>query len=577
MERDRYEAEIIRFLRGRRYIVSELAEIVRACVLVSLPPRDPPSHPPAAVPATEARVARVPAGSSIPPMPKGKRWKRAAAESRRQRRAEKRKDTANERAGRSPAGKAKEMSELELWCATTMQALLAGYARNRGMQPLLIALVPGADGTLRQMALQLDDTDGVEVLRSVAHPWPSAVATVFARGYQGDFLAIARFEGREKLKLIDCGGAGLLRFNEREPTTSDFEGPLPSDARELDGDDRRRAVELARKADRRRATGTCLYSDASGRCDKPAIASHSVGRAAHLRRIAEAGHVLAYSRDRLRYLLGDNERIARIGINEASTFRGFCTGHDHEVFTAIDRSPIEPTQRNAELLGYRALAYEFFVKEAAMRGFHEDLGLPPADQLGENCERVREPLRSMLLGWRDIQLEKAAWDDVIANPSSVSRVRFHFIRLEQAPEILGSAYVCPDLGFDNTALQDLSSPSPGECVAISIVQDGEAGMVAFAWLEGPRRVGEQLIGSLGRLPEASAMDALARWLFKNAENLYWSPSWWRSLPAAAQRELEHLMDAGVVPWVEPLNLARLVDWRASGETRGWVLSDGGAE
>lgn len=500
-------------------------------------------------------------------MPKDRQWKQATAAARKRRRVEKRKKATLRTAPPKPDHK--PISTLELWCASTTMELLQTYARNHGMRPVLHCLVPHGTTTLRELTLALDDTVGSEVLNPGAHPWPNAVATVFARGYEGDFLAIARFEGREKLKLIDCGGAGILKFSEREPTTSDFEGPLSSDTRDLTGQERRRAVDLARKASRRATTGACLYTDKNGRCGRPAIASHSVGRAAHLRRIAEDGHVLGYSRDRLRHLLGDNARIARIGINEASTFRGFCSAHDDEIFAPVDRSPIEPTPRNAALLGYRALAREFFVKHVQMLGFHEDLGLPPLEELGQDFSSVREPLRSMLLGWRDVQFEKRAWDDIVANPADPARVRFHFIRLERAPEILGATYLCPDLAFDNTPLQDLTSPLRGEYVAISILQDGDAGMVAFAWLAGARRVGERLVESLGRLAHATAMDALARWMFKSAENLYWSPAWWSSLSEIAQRELEQLMDSGAIPWVEPLNLSRLVDWRANEVIRGW--------
>lgn len=504
-------------------------------------------------------------------MAKSDGWRRKRAEQKQRRREEKRRRSEDRRDAESRHEDDAEVHMRSLareWCGVTVLELRDEYARQRGMQPCLRALVPTADG-LRDCQLNLEHTEGVEVLRADLHPWPNAVATVFARGFHGDFLAVFGWGESLRLKLIDCGGMGIHEFAEREPELADFEGPLPSDERVLDAQRRIRSSELVRAGDRIRREGRCLFASANGRCGQPAIDSHSVGRAAHLHRIAEDGHVLGLSRRTMSFFLGSNERIGRIGVGSASTFRGFCGPHDSELFQGIDTSPIEMTQRNVELLGYRAHAYEYFVQWVGIRMFQEELGLPEPEELLKEPEILRVPIRRRLLGWRDCTREKQEWDDVIAGTGAKRGVRYHVIRFQPAPEILAAAYVCPDVAFDGSRLQDLDSLGPAEYVAVALLQDGDTGILAVVWLEGASGVGERLAASLDVLPETVRMDVVVRWLVAHAENIYWSPEWWAALDPAARLELERLIEVGVVPWAAPLSVSSLVQWRMTAEVRGW--------
>lgn len=53
------------------------------------------------------------------------------------------------------------------------------------------------------------------------------------------------------------------------------------------------------------------------------------------------------------------------GIGRASTFTGFCSGHDDKIFAPIEKTEFAATPQQCFPLGYRALAREVYTKTAA--------------------------------------------------------------------------------------------------------------------------------------------------------------------------------------------------------------------
>ena len=58
-----------------------------------------------------------------------------------------------------------------------------------------------------------------------------------------------------------------------------------------------------------------------------------------------------------------NGEANKVGIKTASTFRGFCSKHDNELFAPIEKEPFRGTTEQMALLGYRAICYELLMKE----------------------------------------------------------------------------------------------------------------------------------------------------------------------------------------------------------------------
>ena len=117
--------------------------------------------------------------------------------------------------------------------------------------------------------------------------------------------------------------------------------------------------------------GHCLHPKAGRQtCSSRIISAHTIRRNGDLGVIAKNGHV--YSLMKHGPLFGRSARdtshaVNKVGIKEASTFRGFCSKHDNELFAPIERNPFRATPEQIALLGYRTLCYELLMKEGFLR------------------------------------------------------------------------------------------------------------------------------------------------------------------------------------------------------------------
>lgn len=102
-------------------------------------------------------------------------------------------------------------------------------------------------------------------------------------------------------------------------------------------------------------------------CENKAIKAHSVQNASSLDLIAEKNHVSA-----LGMRIDDGEPncyFAKIGRNKASTFTGFCSDHDTDLFKPIDTKTLSLSDdEQLFLIAYRSVSRELHaVMESAMR------------------------------------------------------------------------------------------------------------------------------------------------------------------------------------------------------------------
>ncbi len=93
----------------------------------------------------------------------------------------------------------------------------------------------------------------------------------------------------------------------------------------------------------------CIYTG----CSEYAINSHVISKELNLRHIAENGELLHFEPVR------DSEKkelvLKNVGINEATTFKGFCKSHD-DMFKNIDVNSLI-TKEDLILQCYRSICY----------------------------------------------------------------------------------------------------------------------------------------------------------------------------------------------------------------------------
>lgn len=121
-------------------------------------------------------------------------------------------------------------------------------------------------------------------------------------------------------------------------------------------------------------------------CKTRIVKAHTLSKGNSLKAIAHEGHVLGLKHG-LSTLERNNGRITleRIGISQASTFTGFCSYHDKELFSCIEDEPFKETKKQCTMLAYRPIMREVYVKEAnykvALELRNIDKGRPFVEQL----------------------------------------------------------------------------------------------------------------------------------------------------------------------------------------------------
>lgn len=110
----------------------------------------------------------------------------------------------------------------------------------------------------------------------------------------------------------------------------------------------------------RKKNYTCCIPE----CNEKSILSHSISKST-LKLISQNNHVVAPKFNRARFSLKDLEDKAinlsfeDISVERASTFKGFCKGHDNDIFLNIDNRGIK-TQRDIFLQLYRTACKYYF-------------------------------------------------------------------------------------------------------------------------------------------------------------------------------------------------------------------------
>lgn len=296
------------------------------------------------------------------------------------------------------------------------------------------------------------------------------------------------------------------------------------------------------KAEKRCSVPQDLICECSGKI----INAHSVSKSSSLKAIAEDGHVLALS-VRSKNKGRPTIEIERLGINNASTFTGFCTVHDKRLFSPIEDAPFDATPLHCFLVTYRAVSRELFSKAYASkvfglmktldrgRGLYQQLAIQAASSsLGENND----------LTTGDLNYIKQKLDGMLTS-GDYQNLGYAIFTLESPPPIMGSAIVGPTFDFDGLEAQRVSSiPSEmPDYMAINAFSSEGRGYVVFSWLAEHSETCVKLVRQF--IDKKLSADSLAVFILMLIENFYISPKWWSELDTKVQDLIKRLYSQGV--------------------------------
>ena len=326
----------------------------------------------------------------------------------------------------------------------------------------------------------------------------------------------------------------------------------------------------------------CLHPDASpDTCEGMIVKAHTIQRKGGLNRIARNGHVYTFLLGRA--VANDSSAGAQpelVGINEASTFTGFCRLHDNKTFEPIEKYSFKSSQHHAFLLGYRAICKEFFEYETAPEMISPFRNLDKGRSISEQME-IKETLdawkASFESGLKEIRQYKIVYDRALQR-SDFSEVQYYVVRFDCITDFLCSGATYPEYDFQGTLLQDLHTfGTLPDHISFSLIPTDSGGAAVFSWL-GENRTSEKLVQSLSLLSDDLLPHAIVRFALEYLENIFASPDWWDGLTESTKQALLLRQTSGMLfQWKQrPSDCLcddelRTVSWRVIAQETNMII------
>ena len=230
----------------------------------------------------------------------------------------------------------------------------------------------------------------------------------------------------------------------------------------------------------------------------------------------------------------------RIGIGEASTFTGFCSRHDDELFAPIEKSPFAGTTEQVALLGYRAVCYELFMKQSDIRitelRRESDKGQPLWYQ-----QMTQDSIFHYKLGLNKSIQEIGALKDTYGKAlfhNSPDVLSHYVVHLDVNPEVQCCGVVQATHDFRGNRIAQLGNlKQPASWLSFSLIPTDSGGAAVFSWPKKHLKSAE-VVGTLDDLSDSALPHAIVRFAFEFFENTYFSPDWWDGLDRSAQISLK---------------------------------------
>lgn len=301
----------------------------------------------------------------------------------------------------------------------------------------------------------------------------------------------------------------------------------------------------------------CAHPEASpATCSGGIVRAHTIQRSGGLSRIAVDGHVLSG-----KVIPGQTLLEARpVGVREASTFTGFCQGHDTATFRPLETVPFEGSAEQCFLLAYRALCMEGYRKESQVELLESvpvDRGRSLSVQL-DLYQMIGDLAAGARFGLDDYRRTKAKYDRVLIE-SNWSTVRAVVVETGAAPTVLVSTAVQPDYDFEGRAVPNrVNFAIIPAYLGLSILPTDCGSAIVFVWV-GESRDCAQVVDSFRRVPDELKPDAGIRFAFEYSENTFWNQDWWNGLAESDRHSLMARLSYTANPFNERMPSALLDD------------------
>ncbi len=291
----------------------------------------------------------------------------------------------------------------------------------------------------------------------------------------------------------------------------------------------------------------CLYPN----CTAKVILSHTLQKSGCLSLIAEDNHVYQYqiTMNILDNLLENHlPSPTKIGINNASTFFGFCNCHDTQLFHEIENCPLVPTTSQINRISFRSLCSELYrkISSAESKSVMKAVELQ-AKKINENPELVeilQETNKIIEEGVKmGVSILLSAYDRFLSylQDESTWHLDFLLLKLTEIPEVLCSSYFSPEIDFENNSLQILArEKEASQGVFLNIFVNNGIGYILFSWEKSHKKM-EAFVYSL--VTQNDIINTTIALMFSYIENHVFNISWWNNLSIIRKKDIfQRVMD-----------------------------------
>jgi hypothetical protein len=240
----------------------------------------------------------------------------------------------------------------------------------------------------------------------------------------------------------------------------------------------------------------CLYPG----CNEAAILSHSQQKEGALRLIAKEGLVYGLRKSMYHIIShiikgADNLPLTKIGIREASSFKGYCNHHDKEIFVSIEQKPlIVDDAQQAALFCLRAISFEIAAKRKnmlRMKMMWDEIGAYAKDYEDESSLWI-EGMKYFLI--REAPFIFNQLTDMLTK-HNYSNLHVSWARIQQKLPFSLTTSFCPWLDkFAEKWSPDFNKPQA--MVALSVIPAMDQTDIICSWLdychEDSKWIGEEM-------------------------------------------------------------------------------------
>ncbi|OCH39442.1 SEC-C domain-containing protein [Aliivibrio fischeri] len=305
---------------------------------------------------------------------------------------------------------------------------------------------------------------------------------------------------------------------------------------------------------KKNASRKCCYAPVAlhSECSKMIINAHTISKSGSLLEIADkTNHVLGLKLDLANIFKNKGKFVPeRIGVNQASTFKGFCSVHDKALFSCLEDKPFIGSEEQFLALMYRALAKELYAKEASLINSEfikgADKGKSTFDQIFIQGFAANNQL-GIKTAIKELSDIKVSLDAQLLG-DEVNELCHLLIESSSPMPIAVSSISSPISDFNGEIIQNLGDLKvKAESVVFNSFSSEGRGYVVFSWLKNATII-NKFIHTMLSTDAKPIFSKLVRFFIGSAENVFISPEWWETLSEEQKGKIEQLIMTGINPF-----------------------------